>query len=212
MSGRSFCDAIHGRFGIFSICGCPHCLAKAHIVMDEQTPGGFRSVDVTTANAALESVLPPELGRLRATALLSASLQCTAAGRDLRPYRHRADRKRWDGDGRTIRSAAFCARIEKVFGTCKRRYGYALAWLGQCGPAASVALSWGGWPVGRGLGVLDSYEPAVSGLPLSDRPRLFCRRRARGHPARGHPVGRPLVSAVCRQLPGPGTHAGGPVR
>jgi IS5 family transposase len=124
---------------------------KAHVATD-QDAGLIRTVEVTTANvhdaAELEAVLPPEPGDVYGDSAFAGTRServiAARGGRACMVYNGT-----WGGPEALRRLLAHNAevrrvraRIEKVFGTCKRSYGLRrMRWLGLAKAGLQVRLT-----------------------------------------------------------------------
>ena len=124
---------------------------KAHVATD-QDAGLIRGVEVTTANvhdaAELDAVLPPEPGEVYGdSAFAGTSSERVITGRGGRA--RTVQTGTWGGPEALRRLEAhnaavqrIRARIEKVFGTCKRSYGLRrMRWLGLAKAGLQVRLT-----------------------------------------------------------------------
>jgi IS5 family transposase len=124
---------------------------KAHVATDERAEL-IRGVEVTTANvhdaAELDAVLPPEPGDVYCDSAFAGSRsERTITARGGRP--RIAQTATWGGAEALARLQAHNAqvqrvraRIEKVFGTCKRSYGLRrMRWLGLAKAGLQVRLT-----------------------------------------------------------------------
>lgn len=124
---------------------------KAHVATDEQA-GLIRGVEVTTANvhdaAELDAVLPPEPGDVYGdNAFAGAASERVIKSRGGRP--RAVHNGTWGGPDALTKLQAHNtevqrvrARIEKVFGTCKRSYGLRrMRWLGLAKAGLQVRLT-----------------------------------------------------------------------
>jgi transposase, IS5 family len=124
---------------------------KAHVATD-QDAALIRGVEITTANvhdaAELEAVLPPEPGDVYGdSAYASSRAERVIAARGGRP--RTVQTGVWGGTEALARVQAHNAgvqavraRIEKVFGTCKRSYGLRrMRWLGLAKAGLQVRLT-----------------------------------------------------------------------
>ena len=124
---------------------------KAHVATDEQG-GLIRGVEITTANvhdaAELEAVLPSEPGNVYGdSAFASSRSERIITARGGSPLTVQTGT--WGGPDALARLRAHNAevqrvraRIEKVFGTCKRSYGLRrMRWLGLAKAGLQVRLT-----------------------------------------------------------------------
>jgi IS5 family transposase len=124
---------------------------KARVATD-QDAGLIRGVEVTTANvhdaAALDAVLPPEPGDVYGdSAFAGTPAERVIAARGGRA--HTVHTGTWGGPEALRRLRAhnaavrrIRARVEKVFGTCKRSYGLRrMRWLGLAKAGLQVRLT-----------------------------------------------------------------------
>ena len=124
---------------------------KAHVATDQEA-GLIRGVEVTTANihdaAELQAVLPPEPGEVYGdSAFAGARAEAAIRARGGTP--HVVQVGTWGGPDALARLEAHNAevrrvraRIEKVFGTCKRCYGLRrMRWLGLAKAGLQVRLA-----------------------------------------------------------------------
>jgi IS5 family transposase len=124
---------------------------KAHVATD-QDAGLIRGVEVTTANAhdaaELDAVLPAEPGDVYGdSAFASGRCERVIIARGGRPCSVQTGV--WGGPEALTRLQAYNAevqrvraRIEKVFGTCKRSYGLRrMRWLGLAKAGLQVRLT-----------------------------------------------------------------------
>ena len=124
---------------------------KAHVATDEEG-GLIRGVEITTANvhdaAELEAVLPSEPGNVYGDSAFGGSRSeriITARGGSQLTVQTGT----WGGPDAVARLQAHNAavqrvraRIEKVFGTCKRSYGLRrMRWLGLAKAGLQVRLT-----------------------------------------------------------------------
>jgi IS5 family transposase len=124
---------------------------KAHVATDQEA-GLIRGVEVTTANvhdaAELDAVLPPEPGDVYGDSAFAGSrYERVVAARGGRPQMVQTGT--WGGTDALARLQRHNAgvqrvraRIEKVFGTCKRSYGLRrMRWLGLAKAGLQVRLT-----------------------------------------------------------------------
>lgn len=124
---------------------------KAHVATDQEA-GLIRGVEVTTANvhdaAELDAVLPPEPGDVYGDSAFAGSrYERVIAARGGRPQMVQTGT--WGGTDALARLQRHNAgvqrvraRIEKVFGTCKRSYGLRrMRWLGLAKAGLQVRLT-----------------------------------------------------------------------
>ena len=143
---------------------------KAHIATD-QDAALIRGVEITTANvhdaAELEAVLPPQPGDVYGDSAYASS-------RSERIIAARGGRARtvqtgvWGGaealarvQAHNVEVHAVRARIEKVFGTCKRSYGLSrMRWLGLAKAGLQVRLTVIAYNLRRSWRLLTPLLPA----------------------------------------------------